>query len=177
MDLHNYLKSYCSEYSPASYLEIGTREGNSLKMVLTNSLNIQDVFVCDTWGSAYGGTGKSNHGHISKMINEVSYTGNITYLDGDSKIEIPKLHNFKDSYFDLILVDGDHSAEGGRIDLENVLTLAKKHGGCILFHDITHPAHLYLEQVFDSFAEKYKNIWSKPPEKIKYELGIGVLYT
>jgi predicted O-methyltransferase YrrM len=175
MNLHEYLEQYCKQYHPSTYLEIGTREGNSLKVVLTNSKNINEVFVCDTWGSLYGGTGKANHSHISDMINKVGYTGKINYLDGDSKIEIPKLNN--NNYFDLILVDGDHSAEGGLLDLENVLQLAKRGGGCILFHDITHHAHLYLEQVFDSFAEKYSSLWRESPQKIREELGIGVLFT
>jgi predicted O-methyltransferase YrrM len=111
------------------------------------------------------------------MIQQVGYKGNITYLDGDSKIQIPKLDRSKNNYFDLILVDGDHSAEGGMTDLENVLRLVKTSGGCILFHDITHHAHLYLEQVFDNFAEKYKSRWREPPQKIREELGIGILLT
>jgi hypothetical protein len=158
-----------------TYLEIGTREGDSLKKILQYSNNISDIFVCDTWGSVYGGSGKSTHDHIVHMIKEVGYNKTITFLDGDSKIEIPKLYDSKKSYFDLILVNGDHSADGGRIDLENVLLLAKKNS-CILFHDIVHPEHLYLEQVFDEFVEKYKNMWRKKPEKIKDDVGIGILY-
>lgn len=168
---------YSTEYNPSTYLEIGTREGDSLKMVLANSKNIKDVFVCDTWEGLYGGSNRRNHEHIGSILNNLSYLGNINYLDGDSKIQIPTLHNNKDSYFDLILVDGDHSAEGGRIDLENVLRLCKVDGGCILFHDIKHPAHPYLEKVFDDFANKYSDKWKKPPEKIEDDLGIGVLYT
>ena len=177
MDLHSFLKHYSITNNPSNYLEIGTREGDSLKMVLTNSSKIVEVFVCDTWGAAYGGSGKASHNHIVNMVKNVGYQGTINYLDGDSKIEIPKLHGSKDNYFDLILVDGDHSAEGGLADLENVLQLAKKNSGCILFHDITHHSHLYLEKVFDDFAEKHSNLWSKPPEKIRDNLGIGILYT
>lgn len=176
MHLHDYLKKYCLNYSPESYLEIGTREGDSLKVVLKNSINIHDVFVCDTWGNVYGGSDKSNHEHINKMSEEINYNGNLTFLDGDSRIEIPKLHESKMSYFDLILVDGDHSEEGGRIDLENVLPLAKRNNSCILFHDITHPGHLYLEKVFDDFVEKHKNFWRKEPEKITDDVGIGIVY-
>lgn len=177
MNLHDYLKEYCLKSNPSTYLEIGTREGDSLSKVLTYSKNIQDVFICDTWGSVYGGTGRSGHEHINNMVKNLNYNKNLTFLDGDSKIEIPKLHNIKNHYFDLILVDGDHSAEGGRIDLENVLPLSKKNNGCILFHDISHHAHLYLEKVFDDFADNHRDIWSKSPEKIRDELGIGILYT
>lgn len=177
MDLHDYLKEYSLKNNPSTYLEIGTREGDSLSKVLTYSKNIQDVFICDTWGSLYGGTGKSGHEHITNIVKSLNYNKNLTFLDGDSKTEIPKLHNILNYYFDLILVDGDHSEEGAKIDLENVLQLAKKNNGCILFHNITHHAHLYLEKVFDNFADKYKDVWSKPPEKIRDSLGIGILYT
>ena len=46
--------------------------------------------------------------------------------------------------------------------------------GFILFHDIIHHAHLYLEQCFDEFVENHKdNI--QYAAKIKEHLGIGVI--
>ena len=59
-----------------------------------------------------------------------------------------------DGFFDLVLVDGDHSEEGGRADLENTWPLVTA-GGCLAFHDITHPAHPYLERVFDEFVHRH----------------------
>ena len=49
--------------------------------------------------------------------------------------------------FDLILVDGDHSAEGAREDLLSVLPRVAP-GGAIVFDDIVHPMHHYLEDVW-----------------------------
>lgn len=175
--LHNFLKSYSSKYQPRTYLEIGTREGDSLKQVLEGSKNLEQVFVCDMWGSDYGGTGKLNHFHIEKLISDIKYAGlTTTFLDGDSKIKIPELHHKYDNYFDLILVDGDHSAEGGYIDLKNVLQLSKKDTGCILFHDIIHISHPYLQNVFDDFVIENKDK-IKSSEKILEHLGIGIIYT
>jgi hypothetical protein len=46
-----------------------------------------------------------------------------------------------------VLVDGDHSDEGARADLENAWPLVVS-GGTLLFHDICHPAHPGLRRVF-----------------------------
>lgn len=124
--LHRFLREYSSQYQPKSYLEIGTREGDSLQQVIKSSKNLNEIYMCDMWGSTYGGTGRSNHNHIDSLIADLNYTGKARFLDGDSKVKIPELHTKYDSYFDLILVDGDHSAEGGYIDLKNVLQLSKK---------------------------------------------------
>jgi predicted O-methyltransferase YrrM len=73
--------------------------------------------------------------------------------------------------FDLVLVDGDHSYEGGMADLVNVWPLVKP-GGCVVFHDITHPAHPDLMQCFDEFVAKHK----APHEIITDGYGLGVAW-
>lgn len=174
--LHNFIKEYSTQHQPKTYLEIGTREGDSLQQVIKHSKQLQEIFICDLWGSAYGGTGRSNHNHIDQLISDLGYNGNTVFLDGDSTIKIKELHNIYDNYFDLILVDGDHSDIGGYTDLKNVLQLSKKETGCILFHDIIHPAHLSLEKVFDDFVLEHKNN-IRLSEKIREHLGIGIIYT
>jgi predicted O-methyltransferase YrrM len=73
--------------------------------------------------------------------------------------------------FDLILVDGDHSYEGGMADLENTWPLVKP-GGCIVFHDITHPAHPDLLACFDHFVFKRR----APHEIIQEPYGVGIAW-
>ena len=173
MELHDYISNYCKENVVCSYLEIGTREGDSVKNVVINNDNVSAVYCADIWGSNWGGTGRGSHHHIESLLLSLGYTGEINFLNGDSKQTIPTLHSTHRNYFDLILVDGDHSYEGGMIDLVNVLPLCKS-GGTILFHDITHHAHLYLEACFDTFVNNHiESIQSS--EKIKYSLGIGVI--
>ena len=58
-------------------------------------------------------------------------------------------------------------------DLTNVFPLCAS-GGCILFHDICHPAHRYLTACFDEFVDRYKNEIAESL-KITDELGIGVI--
>jgi hypothetical protein len=173
MELHDYISHYCQNNKVSSYLEIGSREGDSLKNVVKNNTNLKSIFCSDIWGSNWGGTGRGNHIHIENLLRHLNYQEQVTFLDGDSKVTIPTIRQSHENYFDLILVDGDHSYEGGMADLINVLPLCKS-GGCILFHDITHPSHLYLESCFDTFvSNNQKDI--KFSEKIKYSLGIGII--
>jgi predicted O-methyltransferase YrrM len=61
----------------------------------------------------------------------------------------------KANAFDLVLVDGDHSAAGAMADLQNVWPLVRP-DGCVVFHDTNHPAHPELRQVFDSFVAQHR---------------------
>lgn len=150
--LHNTLISLSEFYKPESYLEIGTREGDSLKAVLFGHRPFYLV-ICDTWGSQYGGSGRGNHKHIDKILETIRYKGIVKYLDGDSKYMIPTLNE----EFDLILVDGDHSDKGAYKDLVNVWRLLKK-GGLLVFDDVKHIAHKYLYGTIMRFRVMYDAI-------------------
>lgn len=144
MTLHEYLEI---PSGIRSYLEIGCREGDSLRRVVKANQSLERIVVCDTWGGVYGGTGRGSHQHIESLLASLGYAGSVRFLDGDSRVLIPTLS----CKFDLILVDGDHSDEGAEADLNNVLPLLGA-GGRILFHDICHPAHPGLRVVFDRFV-------------------------
>jgi hypothetical protein len=55
--------------------------------------------------------------------------------------------------------------------LVNVWPLVKP-GGCVVFHDITHPAHPNLMQCFDEFVAKH----NAPHEIITDGYGLGVAW-
>lgn len=148
--LYRFLAGHCAANYPERYLEIGTREGGSLAVVLENAPTLRRVVCADTWGGEWGGSGRGSHDHIDKLLALRLYAGSAEYLDGDSKATIPTLRET----FDLVLVDGDHSEEGGRADLENTWPLVAA-GGCLVFHDITHPAHPYLARVWSEFVFRH----------------------
>jgi len=149
--LYRYLSGHCLQNRVRSYLEIGTREGGSLRVVLENSPDLEAIVCADTWGGEWGGSARGSHHHIDRMLCESLYTGEVRFLDGDSKQTIPTLAG----PFDLVLVDGDHSYKGGMADLVNCWPLVAP-GGCLVFHDITHPAHPYLITCFDEFVEAHR---------------------
>ena len=147
--LYTFLAQHCRSQQVRSYLEIGTKDGGSLMVVVRNSPSLERVVCADTWGGEWGGSSRGSHDHIGRLLADVSYLGEVRYLDGDSKQTIPTLCG----KFDLILVDGDHSYEGGIADLRNVWPLCSP-GGSVAFHDITHPAHPYLLTAFEEWVEE-----------------------
>ena len=151
--LYAFLADHCSTNVVRSYLEIGTRDGGSLEVVLANSRHVSDITCCDTWGSQYGGSGRGNHDHIDQLLLLHGYDGRATFLDGDSKATVPTLHDDLSACFDLVLVDGDHSYAGGMADMANCWPLIRP-GGCLAFHDITHPAHPDLLDAFAVFVKE-----------------------
>ena len=86
-----------------SYLEIGVNEGCSALAVLETSSILFAVLV-DTWGKEAGGTGRGSPQHV---VNRLERWGDsVLFITGDSKLVVPSLTH----KFDLIFVDGDHSA-------------------------------------------------------------------
>ena len=170
--LYRFLAEHCSTHHVRQYLEIGTRDGGSLRVVLENAgQHLEAVWVADKWGTDYGGSGRGSHAHIEQLLDDFNFDGRRAFLDGDSRDTIPALMAEMAEAFDLVLVDGDHSAEGGLADLENVWPLVRP-GGCVAFHDVTHPAHPYLSYVFDSFVHKHRS----PHELIEDPYGVGVAW-
>jgi len=169
--LYQWLAGHCRTHVVRSYLEIGTRDGGSLEVVLANSHHVSDIVCCDTWGSEYGGSGRGGHDHIDRLLALHNYDGRITFLDGDSKTTVPTLHDNLAACFDLILVDGDHSYAGGMADLRNTWPLVRP-GGVLIFHDIRHPAHPDLAQCFADFVDGN----TPTHEIITDDYGLGIAW-
>jgi hypothetical protein len=170
--LYSFLQSHCLSHDVRHYLEIGTREGDSLRVVFENSSEtLESIWCADLWGTGYGGSGRGSHWHVEKMLDLLGYEGRRVFLNGNSRDTIPALMPEKAEAFDLILVDGDHSYEGGMADLENTWPLVKQ-GCCVVFHDIAHPAHPDLLACFDAFCIKH----SCPHEIITADYGLGIAW-
>jgi len=144
---------YLAAHAPIrAYLEIGVQEGHSLRAVIEAG-RLDAVTLVDTWGSAYGGTGKGTHEHIGHLLNALKFTGTRTFLDGDSKALVPTIR----CRFDLIHVDGDHSEDGARSDLWQCEPLLAP-GGFLVLDDLAHPAHPYMGTVADAFTASFPEI-------------------
>ena len=170
--LYEYMRHHLRTHSVATYLEIGTREGDSLRVVLEeNAGTLRSVWVADLWGTTYGGTGRGGHQHIDQLLDDFNFDGRRVFLDGNSRDTIPALMPEQAEAFDLVLVDGDHSYEGGNADLENVWPLVKP-GGVVLFHDITHPAHLHLADCFKEFVARH----AAPHQIVAEPYGVGIAW-
>jgi predicted O-methyltransferase YrrM len=164
LGLYALLPQLARERGIECYLEIGVNEGKSAIEVLEAAKDtLSRVILCDNWCGYYGGSGKGNHNHLVSKFG--GYKAKIEWLDGDSKVEIPKLG--KTPFLDMALVDGDHSAEGCRIDMENVFPLVRP-GGIMVVDDLIHPAHPHLQSVFDDFCASHQVAVMRKP-------GVGVV--
>ena len=97
------------------------------------------------------------------------YSGKITWLDGDSHELLGENTIIKDKSVDLLVVDGDHTYEGAKLDLINCWPLLKK-GGVLVFDDIRHEQHLYLLDL----AQEFCNIIKHQFHSIDLDEGHGV---
>ncbi|MBO0887664.1 class I SAM-dependent methyltransferase [Candidatus Bathyarchaeota archaeon] len=113
-DMKDFLPTLRS-LAKGNVLEIGVRDGASTSALL---LGLEE-----------------NGGHLTSV--DITDCGNLwshpqwTFVQADSKEK-----SFNDNHLDMAFIDGDHTAEGFRTDLENCLRWVKP-GGIILVHDIS----------------------------------------
>ena len=106
------------------------------------------LYLFDNW--SYPGS-HDGHERVVNMLENGFKTHNYQIYDGDSKVTVPAFFKKHKGKVDLTFVDGDHTAEGAKADLENVW----QHSKIIVMHDLFNPEHLYLENVFIDFARKH----------------------
>ena len=153
--LYPTLRKYVRETSPESYLEIGTREGASLATVIVadTDRHIKRLAIVDPWGGDFGGSGRGNHLHIERLLADLKYTGEALFYDDYSRHVLKKVRGC----FDLILVDGDHSAPGCLFDMTTSIEKLCV-GGLMIIDDVTHPEHSYLMDVVEKFCLEHSDI-------------------
>lgn len=154
---------------PASYLEIGVRRGRSMAVVAHGAQDCSIVGI-DVWQPEYAGMENPGPDHVRSELQKVGFAGNLELITGDSHRLLPQLFATRPELtFDLITVDGDHSARGAARDLRDVLPRLRV-GGALVFDDIVHPAHSYLRGVWQ------RTVAAKPRYSTWYfdEIGYGV---
>jgi hypothetical protein len=119
------LKSILDKADTKVAIEVGTFEGGSLQLI---SSKIEKVFSLDI-----------NSETQNSLKNEFK---NVEFLIGDSKILLPKLiENLQSEAAPLgfVLIDGDHSTEGVRNDINAVLRFVPNRPIYVLIHDSFNP--------------------------------------
>lgn len=179
-DTPSFLNWYARHFHPANYLEIGVRRGRSMSQVLTQSPDTR-AFGFDLWIAGYGsdpaqGIQVENPGP-DFVLAELARLGvqNLPKLvRGDSHETVPAFlaEPTNPRAFDLILVDGDHSDEGARRDLDAVVDHLAP-GGVLIFDDLRNAAHPDLQRVWDEFQQRHPDFLFLLDE---HRTGTGVAF-
>lgn len=114
----------------SSYLEIGVREGESLRAAL-ESHSIERLLLCDTWGKTAGGTNRGSHDHISALLDALGYKRQVEFLDQKSQLVQWKAMS---SWWDLVNIDGGHEYAEALADMNNLWPLTRR---AMVVHDIS----------------------------------------
>jgi hypothetical protein len=118
------LTTLLSRHIPQCSIEIGTYKGGSLSLISQFSKMVFSIDIDPTLSEKFG------------------FFKNVTFLTGFSKVSLPlllKSLDFEKIPVDFILIDGDHSSEGVRNDLNMVLSNIPKKPLFIMMHDSFNP--------------------------------------
>ena len=170
-DLYTTLSGLSLALQPRRYLEIGVRRGHSMAMVLTQSPACEAVGF-DMWVENYAGLNNPGKEFVATQLRGVGFDRVVEFVDGDSARTVPEyFRRHPDSYFDLITVDGDHSARGALLDLAHVLPRVSG-GGAVVFGDVNNPSHRELRGVWQQTMHEHPEFsgWMFD------EVGFGVAF-
>lgn len=170
-DLYTTLSGLALAIRPRQYLEIGVRHGHSMAMVLTQAPACRPVGF-DLWVENYAGLEHHGKPFVEQQLRRLGIERALEFVDGDSAETVPAFFRADpERFFDLVTVDGDHSATGARIDLENVLPRVTL-GGAVVFDDVNNPSHPELRDVWMSVMDEHPEFsgWMFD------EVGFGVAF-
>ena len=171
LDIVNVLYAAAKTLQPANYLEIGVRRGRSVCTVAHGCPTV-NIVACDMWQANYAGMENPGPEFVAAELQRNGFAGEVKFINGDSHETLPQFFaENPERTFDLITVDGDHSAEGALADLCTVIPRLAL-GGILVFDDIAHPDHPYLRQVWRTALAQHPGL-----SGFEFaELGYGVAF-
>lgn len=172
-DIVTVLLALAEQLQPKSYLEIGVRRGRSVSAVASKAPAC-DLYMFDMWVSNYAGMENPGQKLVSQELEKFSHSGSRIFTDGNSHQTLkPFFKAHEDLAFDLITVDGDHSYDGAVEDLCDVLPRLKI-GGAIVFDDVCHPKHRYLQDVWKHLIVEDSRFSSWTCADVGYGVGFAL---
>jgi predicted O-methyltransferase YrrM len=133
------------KHSPNScFLEIGSFDGIVLSVLAEKYPNTK-CFALDAFKKGLG----TDSGHLDSFIQNTNELNNIVLLKGLSSDILPVLQA---RTFDIIFVDGDHSYEAVKSDVEMCYRLLKP-GGVMAMHDYFNIVD--TKNAIDEFAQRH----------------------
>lgn len=173
-DIVTVLLASATLIKPTSYLEIGVRRGRSMAVVAAKNPECNIVGI-DMWENTnYAGMPNPGPDFVRGELKRLGHKGQLEFIVGNSHSILPAYFSeHPDKFFDLITVDGDHSAKGAEQDLRDVVTHLKV-GGILVFDDISHPAHPYLDRVWREVIESDARFSSWRYSELGYGVALAI---
>jgi predicted O-methyltransferase YrrM len=172
-DLRLALSAATNVLRASTYLEIGVRRGHSMAAVASQAPHAA-IWGLDLWIENYAGIENPGPEFVHEELRRVGHRGPLQLISGDSRETLPALlAERSDLLFDLVTVDGDHSYEGAKQDLVNIMPRVRP-GGVIVFDDIAHPEHTYLADCWRETVGANSAFRSTTYSDLGYGIAVGV---
>ncbi len=182
-EIRTALRCLAQIIQPRSYLEIGTRRGWSMAQVLSVAPRV-NVYSVDMWIKNYGDVTNPGPEFVRAEMKRAApdFVGNISFLNGNSHHLLPiflddiipqqngvdyteliRQAENRPHQFDLVTVDGDHTALGAWWDLLDVMPHVAL-GGAVVFDDLLDRSdELFGDQPTSPFANRYPPLTNFKP--------------
>lgn len=136
-ELRTVLRAIARTERPRTYLEVGTRRGWSLFQVLAEVPTCRATVV-DSWIQDYARAPNPGEAWLREEIARVvpTWHGFLRVHSEDSHVVLPRLD--PSDRFDLVMLDGDHTALGLWCDLWDAWPLVQV-GGLLVVDDVQGP--------------------------------------
>jgi predicted O-methyltransferase YrrM len=173
MDLRPTLNWLSKYIAPKKYMEVGIRTGYSMACVTSFSKNCE-IYGFDMWIKKYAGVENPGKKFVLNQLKTTNYKGKINFIDGNTKHTLPSFFEKNNINFDLITIDGDHSFNGAKNDLNYAFEHCNKNGAIVL-DDVAQKAFGNgLSKLWKEFEKKYNNFkffcYHEPP------WGVGIAF-
>jgi hypothetical protein len=135
--------------------EIGIFKGEFSEIII-EKLKPSEIHLIDIFEGEMCSGNKDGNNIVWTNLNDEYNRLKLKY-ENDSTVKLHKgysfdtLKNFQDEYFDFIYIDGDHSYDGVKIDLQ-LSYLKTKKGGYICGHDYTTQMFEGVVRAVDEFC-------------------------
>lgn len=128
------------------YIEVGVFRGESAAAVLSTGC-CRFAMLIDNFSNTHCGDATSSRALVEKKLYD--YGGLFEIKQADSRSVLPTI----DRQFDVGFVDGEHTVQGCKGDIEQMWPLMRE-DGIMFVDDMQHPGYMHIKGLTEQFADE-----------------------